>query len=322
MHDIPIIDFDDLDGASMRQVLDRACREWGFFHLTGDAIDRQLTKRMYAAMHSFFALPLSRKRIVERTADNPWGYYDRELTKNVRDWKEIFDVGPGIPTEGLPGTQAQWPEETGLYPLQDFRSTLLDFSAACEGVALRLLQAISENLGMPAQYLDGCFDVAHTSFLRLNFYPPCPNPVPADAHGLPQRGHLGISPHTDSGALTVLLQDMQPGLQVLRGDRWHLIQPREAALVINIGDIVQVWSNDLYRAPLHRVLGNTSVPRYSAPYFYNPSYDTVYAPLAGVCDVAHPPLYRPISWREFRAARAAGDYADQGEEVQISQYRI
>ncbi len=322
MQDIPIIDFDGLDRASTRQALERACREWGFFHLTGHTIDRLLIQRMHAAMRSFFALPLAQKRTVERTAHNPWGFYDRELTKNVRDWKEIFDVGPDITTEGLQGAQAQWPDETGLSQLQGFRSTLQAFAAACEGVALRLLQAVSENLGMPGQYLDSCFDAAHTSFLRLNHYPPCAQPAAADAPSIPANGHLGISRHTDSGALTVLLQDMQPGLQVLHGARWHLIQPRADALVINIGDIVQVWSNDRYRAPLHRVLANRSVPRYSAPYFYNPSYATVYEPLAGVCDAAHPPLYRPISWGAFRAARAAGDYADQGEEVQISHYRI
>ena len=322
MQDIPIIDLGGLDRATTRRALDRACREWGFFHLTGHTIDKPLIQSMHAAMRSFFALPLTQKRAVERTADNPWGFYDRELTKNVRDWKEIFDVGPDVPAEGLPGAQAQWPEEGGVSKLPGFRSTLLAFSAACERVALRLLQAVSENLGMPAQHLNSCFDTAHTSFLRLNYYPPCAHPAPADAPAIPTSGHLGISRHTDSGALTVLLQDMQPGLQVLHGNSWHLIQPREDALVINIGDIIQVWSNDRYRAPLHRVLANTYAPRYSAPYFYNPSYATVYAPLAGVCDATHPPLYQPISWAAFRAARAAGDYADQGEEVQISHYRI
>ena len=272
-------------------------------------------------MAHFFALPGAQKLAVERTADNPWGFYNRELTKNVRDWKEIFDVGPDIPTTGLSSARAQWPDESGDADVQGFRHSVLAFSAACEAVAQRLLQAISQNLGMSAQHLDQYFSPEHTSFLRLNHYPPCPEPAPADAPHVPATGHLGISHHTDSGALTVLLQDTQPGLQVWHADRWHLIQPREQALVINIGDIVQVWSNDRYRAPLHRVLTASSAARYSAPFFYNPSYTTVYAPLDGVCDAANPPRYQPISWAEFRAARAAGDYADYGEEVQISDFR-
>jgi len=321
MQEIPVIDLDTLGHSSTRQSLDRACREWGFFYLEGNTIDTRLVDRMHAAMHSFFAQPAKLKRNVERTANNPWGYYDRELTKNVRDWKEIFDVGADIPNDGLPAAKAQWPDETAS-SLRGFRDTLQAFAAASEQVGLRLLHAICANLGMPERHLDHCFDAAQTSFLRLNCYPPCANPAPADTPGIPASGHLGIHHHTDSGALTVLLQDSQSGLQVMHGERWHLIQPRENALIVNIGDIVQVWSNDQYRAPLHRVLANASMPRYSAPFFYNPNYTTVYAPLPSVCDAAHPPRYRPISWGEFRAARAAGDYADYGEEVQISHYRI
>jgi isopenicillin N synthase-like dioxygenase len=321
LKDIPTIDFADLGHASMRDVLDRACRDWGFFYLTGHGIDKQVIGQMLAVMQCFFALPSAQKKAVERTVENPWGFYDRELTKNVRDWKEIFDVGPNIPTDALSHARAQWPDESGP-GLQGFRSTVSAFSAACEAIAMRLLQAISQNLGMPVQYLNSFFGADHTSYQRLNYYPPCSLPAPADAPHVPVTGHLGISHHTDSGAITVLLQDAQPGLQMWQGDRWHLIAPHADALVINIGDVVQVWSNDRYRAPLHRVLAHASTPRYSAPYFYNPDYAAVYEPLLGACDSAHPPRYQPISWGEFRAARAVGDYADQGEEVQISDYRI
>lgn len=322
MQEIPVIDVNKLDRDSTRQSLDRACREWGFFYLEGNAIESPLVDRMHAAMHGFFGQSGTLKRKVERTANNPWGFYDRELTKNMRDWKEIFDVGPDIPTDGLQGARAQWPDETESVQIQGFRDTLQSFWAACEQVAPRVMHAISANLNMPERHLDHCFDAAQTSFLRLNYYPPCANPAPADTPGIPVSGHLGIHHHTDSGALTILLQDSHSGLQVLRNGRWHLIPPRDGALLLNIGDIVQVWSNDRYRAPLHRVLANTTMPRYSAPFFYNPSYATVYAPLPGVCDAANPPRYRPIRWSEFRAARAAGDYADYGEEVQISHYRL
>ena len=136
----------------MRDVLDRACREWGFFYLTGHGIDKQVIGQMLAVMQCFFALPSAQKKAVERTVENPWGFYDRELTKNVRDWKEIFDVGPNIPTDALSHARAQWPDESGP-GLQGFRSSVSAFSAACEAIAMRLLQAISQNLGMPVQYL-------------------------------------------------------------------------------------------------------------------------------------------------------------------------
>ena len=72
------------------------------------------------------------------------------------------------------------------------------------------------NLGMPAQHLAESFHPQHTSFGRINYYPTCPTPESPAGLALPTRGHLAINHHTDSGALTVLLQDRQPGLEVLR----------------------------------------------------------------------------------------------------------
>ncbi|MEO1202195.1 MAG: 2OG-Fe(II) oxygenase family protein, partial [Pseudomonadota bacterium] len=88
------------------------------------------------------------------------------------------------------------------------------------------------------------------------------------------------------------------------------------------GDMAQVWSNDQYRAALHRVITNTDRDRYSSPYFFNPSFDTDYAPLPSCVSASNPARYRPINWREFRTKRADGDYADYGDEVQITDYRI
>ena len=106
-----------------------------------------------------------------------------------------------------------------------------------------------------------------------------------------------------------------------RRARWHLVEPRRDALVVNIGDIFQVWSNDRYRAALHRGLANAEHERFRAPFFFNTAYESRYAPLSSVIDERNPPAYRAIVWREFRARRAAGDYADQGEYAQISDYR-
>jgi isopenicillin N synthase-like dioxygenase len=129
-----------------------------------------------------------------------------------------------------------------------------------------------------------------------------------------------VNHHTDSGALTLLLQDEQPGLEVFHGNEWHLVEPRRDALVVNIGDIVQVWSNDRYTAALHRGLVSADAERFSAPFFFNPAYSTEYAPLPSTIDARHPPRYRPIHWGAFRARRAAGDYADHGEYHSISHY--
>jgi len=129
-----------------------------------------------------------------------------------------------------------------------------------------------------------------------------------------------VNPHTDAGALTLLLQDDEPGLEVFHAGAWHLVEPRRDALVVNIGDIVQVWSNDRYTAALHRALVSPNAERFSAPFFFNPAYRAWYAPLVSTVDAEHPARYRPIHWGEFRARRAAGDYADHGEYHSIHHY--
>lgn len=307
---VPVIDINELDSPATLAAIDRACRDWGFFQITGHGIDRSIIDEIFAVARAFFALPYEEKRRMGRDADNPWGYYDRELTKNRQDIKEIYDFGPGDGDRLRP----RWPG--GLFG-RHFEPAVRAYYASCSMLAMRLLSAVAANLGMSAAYLSCAFDRAPSSFLRLNHYPRFPLASEGDEH----ERSFGVGEHTDAGALTVLLQDEQPGLEVLRDSRWRLVEPRAGALVINIGDIVQVWSNDRYRAGLHRVVSNTAADRYSVPFFLNPSYETVYEPLPTTVTALRPANYRPISWREFRGLRAAGDYADLGEEVQISHYR-
>jgi isopenicillin N synthase-like dioxygenase len=107
---------------------------------------------------------------------------------------------------------------------------------------------------------------------------------------------------------------------VFHDNAWRLVEPHPDALVVNIGDIVQVWSNDRYRAALHRAFVHADAERFSVAFFLNPPYSAEYAPLPSTVDVTHPPRYRPINWGEFRSRRTAGDYADGDEYAQISQY--
>ena len=303
--ELPLVDAGAFRDGTWYEALDAACASWGCFHLTGHGIADVVLDDVLEAMAAFFALPAAAKQAIERTRDNPWGFFDRELTKNVRDWKEIFDVGPSATQGPLAGSVPQWPALAG------FQEAVEAYYDAAEAVAARLLEGISSNLGMAPDHLAAGFQTGHTSFLRLNYYPLCKAP----------QEHLGISHHTDAGALTVLLADSQPGLQFEHDGEWHTVAPVPGALTINIGDIVQVWSNDRYRAPVHRVLAHAEAVRYSAPFFYNPSYEVDYAPLPGALAPGEAPRYQPINWGEFRAGRAAGDYANYGEEIQISQFR-
>ena len=239
---IPVIDITELGNRKTQAAVNDACREWGFFQVVNHGLEPGVIAALQNEMSLFFAQPTTVKREISRTTDNPWGFFDQELTKNTRDWKEVFDYGPMDDVK-----QPQWPQS-----LPGFKPAVLAYYSACEKLAFPMLEIIAANLGMPADYLNREFKPSHTSFLRMNYYPVCPTPEFPAGLDKPSYGHLGINHHTDAGAVTVLLQDDQAGLEVYRGKQWHLVETRSDALVINIGDIVQVWSNDLYHAALDR----------------------------------------------------------------------
>lgn len=328
---VPVIDVGALVGpadeqasAHVVQEIAQACREWGFFQIVNHGISAETVSRANQVMHRFFSRPLAEKSTVMRSQDNPWGYNNGELTKNRRDKKEIFDfTRNGI--DPVHGKENRWPAGDDA-----FKTVMLDYFDACTDLSLHLLGAFFAGLDMPRDFLQDAFKRDHTGFMRLNYFPiddplagHAPNSVGNDAgNDAVKDVGLGIHHHTDAGAVTVLYQDDIGGLQVHRDGYWHDIPPVDGAFVINIGDMVQVWSNDVYRAPIHRVLAMESHDRYSMPFFLNPPPHAKIEPLQSVVDADIPPRYKVFEWADFRRKRADGDYADDGEEVQISQYRL
>ncbi|MEL7156197.1 MAG: 2OG-Fe(II) oxygenase family protein, partial [Actinomycetota bacterium] len=210
----------------------------------------------------------------------------------------------------------QWPDIDG------FQTTMVAYLRACEELSRRLLSIFTEGLGEPPDLLHRWFGPDHTSFVRLNHYPLDDLLTPDEAASVTALGDQALHHHSDAGALTVLLQDEVGGLEVEHDGAWLPVTPLPGAFVVNTGDMMQVWSNDRYRAALHRVAPRSDRARYSLPYFYNPSYATDYEPLPGSVAPGDRPHYRTINWGDFRQARADGDFADYGAEIQIADYRV
>ena len=307
---VPVIDVSAAWPRVVKEIA-TACRDWGFFQVRGHGVPEAVMTNTLSVARGFFVQPREAKRAYLRTVENPWGFYDRELTKNTRDKKEVFDIGPDATGQLSSGDafegRTRWPEEPA-----GFRSTIEIYVAAADHVTGLLLRAIGEGL-CASDAISAAFNPTHSSFLRLNHYT-VDDPMAGEQS---DRVGLGVHHHSDAGALTLLWQSDTAGLQVYRDGQWYGIPPIHDAFVINIGDMVQVWSNDLYVAPQHRVVAMESVDRFSFPYFCNPSYDAVVEPLTSA-----EPHYRPIHWGDFRRRRADGDFADYGSEVQISDYRV
>lgn len=307
---VPTIDISQPSNTELAAV-DAACRDHGFFLLRGHGLD-DLVTRMWQETERFFEAPASVKEAIRRNETQPLGWNDRELTKRRRDCKEVFDyMQPG---SEFGEVRNRWPDA-----LPGFRETQHQFFEAFSDLAARTLALVERALGAPAGRIVGS---AAASTVRLNWYPTV-DPVPErEREGLAELGDNALGYHTDPGVLTLLLQDATGGLQAhSRAEGWIDVPPAEGTIVVNLADSLQVWSNDRYRAAVHRVTPIKRRSRYSIPYFYNPTMDAVIEPIAELG--SEPPLYRPFTWREFILARAHDNYTDLGaEDTQASHFRV
>ncbi|MEM9465507.1 MAG: 2OG-Fe(II) oxygenase family protein [Actinomycetota bacterium] len=315
---VPTVDIANPSATELAAV-DAACRDHGFFLLVGHGADRLITD-MWRVTDEFFAHDEAVKGPVRRTEDNPFGYWDRELTKRKRDHKEVFDYAdPMGPTADL----NRWPDGH-----EEFRTILVEFYDTFSQLAIDALGVIRDALGLgddqSAEQL-GFLNERASSAVRLNHYP-VGDPVPADQRdGLAELGPTALGYHTDPGVLTLLLQDDTGGLQAESTTHgWIDVPPLPGAIVVNLGDAMQVWTNDQYKAAVHRVVPMTERNRYSIPYFSNPPRHAVLEPLAAVMAAEGADArYRSFGWKEYIAGRMADNFADYGvEDIQISDFLI
>lgn len=180
----------------------------------------------------------------------------------------------------------QWPGNIDGFDAIGFRRQMQAYYTAIRGLGDRLLRLLARSLRLPADYFEPMYRRPQ-AVVRLLHYPPHPTEA---AHN-----QLGAGAHTDWGGLTLLLQDDAGGLEVMNaaGD-WIFAPPLPGSFVVNLGDLIQRWSNDLYRSNMHRVLNRgtgTARDRYSVPFFYTPDHNARIECLPGCSDAANPPRH-------------------------------
>ena len=312
---VPIIDLGTAENSSKQlDALDHACRDHGFFLLMNHGMDKVI-EEMWEVSAAFFSQSKKDKRRVYRSEDNPLGYFDKELTKRKRDLKEVYDfMEPRTDSKDF----NQWPQDQNK-----FREISTRFFRSASEVAKKTLDLLY--LG----YLKGSFNGSalpvgdrKTSTVRYNFYPMSDPLDPGEIEANPHLGNLALNHHTDPGILTLLVQDMVGGLQTLSKSRgWIDVPPSKDTIVVNLGDSLQVWTNDNYRAAIHRVLPMGGSARYSTPYFFNPSRDALLEPLQSFSNT--PALYRSFTWKEYIRGRVEDNFSDLDEDdIQIAKYRV
>lgn len=147
--------------------------------------------------------------------------------------------------------------------------------------------------GLNVKDIDGSKEsmLMGTLIVNLLHYPACPTP------GLT----AGAGRHSDISTITVLLQDDVGGLYIrgIDDDSWIHVTPVEEALVINIGDVLQILSNDRYKSIEHRVIVDDKRSRVSIPIFVNPEPGEVICPLREALDCGGKPIYKPVKYFDY-----------------------
>jgi isopenicillin N synthase-like dioxygenase len=304
---VPIIDI-SRDGDAVGAELDEVCRTVGFFQITGHGIDDGIAMRAWTAATRFFDLPLGDKLSVMRpTADYPYGYIPvagESLSQSMAglaqpdliappDLKEVFNIGPVTP----PVHQMTDPDEASVYSpnlwpeaLPELREAWTAYYATMRDLGSRLMSLFARGLGLPPGFFDGKID-QHPDALRAINYP--------ERDDVPLPGQLRAGAHTDYGTLTILRQDAVGGLEVLdRSGNWAGVESVPDAFVINIGDLMARWTNDLWHSTLHRVVdppGEAArARRQSMPYFQNANWSAEIACLPTCVAAGEAPKYEPV----------------------------
>lgn len=275
MESLPVVDVGPLvRGETGRfevaRALDRACREIGFFAVTGHGVDPELLPRLDALARDFFARPDDEKAAVAMArgglAWRGWFPVGGELTSGRPDRKEGLYLGREL-TPDHPHVRAGrpmhgpnlWPAEpTGL------RDAALAWMDAMESLGQALLSALAAGLDLDEGWFARELTADPTVLFRIFHYPPGDD---AD---------WGVGEHTDYGLLTVLAQDDCGGLQVKGpGGRWIDVPAEPGVLIVNIGDMLDRMTGGRYRSNPHRVRNVSGRSRLSFPFFLDPSWDAV-----------------------------------------------
>ncbi|RJT21030.1 isopenicillin N synthase family oxygenase [Mesorhizobium waimense] len=307
---LPIIDVGPLlDGSDARTVAKEirwALTNAGFMYIKNHGLPGDLVTETFAQARTFFDLPTDEKMKlhISNSSVALRGYIEffGENTDpaKTKDLKECFDIGPERPSvEGPFFGPNQWP-----VMLSGFRETVLACHQAMKELSMRILSGIALSLDLRSDFFEPRMRDPIT-MQRLQHYPP--------QSGVVDEKIIGIGAHTDFGNLAILAQDSVGGLQVMnRNGVWVEGRPIPGTFVVNIGDLMQKLTNDLYLANLHRVVNTSGRERYSIPFFIDADHGAVFAPLESCVSEANPARHQPITCGAYKFGKSVDTFRHLG----------
>lgn len=310
----PVIDFAPAEGGTRAGKLEvakhlrDACINAGFMYVKNSGVTLSLVESTFSWAKRFLeeTTPEQKQAVSMAVHGHNRGYFtigEENLdptSQAAGDLKEGYNIGRELaaddPDRNTPlcGTNA-WPEN---FP--GFREAMLAYFDAMNDLSRRMIRIFALSLDMPEDYFDKMVD-RPLATMRFLHYPP--------QEGVITEEQLGCGAHTDFGCFTFLAQDGVGGLQARNvAGEWIEIPSRTDCFVMNIGDMFQRWTNDLYISTLHRVINTSEKDRYSLPFFFDPNADAHIEALPTCVTPERPARYAPTTGLKHIMERLSAGY--------------
>ncbi|MFZ5780070.1 MAG: isopenicillin N synthase family dioxygenase [Pseudomonadota bacterium] len=309
---LPVISFAGSSDEALARQLDETFRDIGFCYFSDIGVAPALVEGVFAASRRFHALPRAAKEAIAMNRFHR-GYMApktsviqtssvAKVTKpnDSESFMLMHEVAEDDPRYGRPLDGPNlWPDLPG------FREPVLAYERAMEAFCRRLLKPMALALGLPRDWFAPFFEQP-TTFLRLLHYPPHTPDMAQDV--------FGSAPHTDYGFITILCQDDSGGLEVRRRDgTWLPAPPIPGTWVVNVADMLSRWTNGRWQSTPHRVTNLSGGDRYSCPYFFDMSMDSIVEVLPTCQGPAEPARFPPVRYGDYLLDRLDKNYSYRKE---------
>ncbi|XP_010540139.1 PREDICTED: protein SRG1-like [Tarenaya hassleriana] len=286
---IPVVDVERLRSDTIMdselEKLDFACREWGFFQLVNHGVDSCLLDKVKAGIQALFSLPMAeKKKLWQPNSGDIEGFGQAFVVSEEQklDWGDLFYLT--MHPVGL--RKAHLFSELPL----PFRDTLDTFSTEVKEIAKFLVAKMARALKIKPEEMEDLFNDGLWQSMRMNYYPPCPQPDQV----------TGLTPHSDSIGLTILLQVNEvEGLQIKKDEKWVSVKPLPNAFIVNVGDITEVITNGAYQSVEHQAMVNDEKERLSVAVFHSPGFGTEIGPARSLVERQNKAFFRRMSTEDY-----------------------
>ncbi|XP_009621691.1 gibberellin 20-oxidase-like protein [Nicotiana tabacum] len=300
---LPVLDISQPLNSSTLSSLAAACKEWGFFHVTNHGISNDLYTKIHCLSKHLFNLP-SEIKVKAGPSSSLKTYTPHFIASPF--FESLKVSGPDFFDSAKGSSDTLKAENNSEFSeiLQDYGSKMTELAKVIQKT---VLMSLGEEVGMKCYISE--FGNCH-GYLRINNYSP-PDSLEKEVEG------LGM--HTDMSCITIVYQDELGGLQVRSKDgQWVDIMPCEGTLVVNIGDMLQAWSNDKLRSSEHRVVLKKPINRFSLAFFWCFEDEKVILAPDEVVGKENSRIYKPFvcsDYLKFRVNNEKGKFEKVGFTV-------